>query len=153
MYPWVLGLILKPLEFMGAALKKSVIALAMGVLVGCAATGVKISDDQLASLHKGETTLAQVLASFGPPTSKIKAADGTTTLQYVYAEHKVRAASFVPVVGLFAGGADIRTSVASLRFNPDGTLLDVTSAESQYGTGIGASAGQVAPGQVQQPRQ
>lgn len=134
-------------------MRRFVTTLAAFILAGCAATGVKISEEALASLKPQQTTVDQALAALGAPTSRIRLGDGTTMLQYTYAEAKIRGASFVPIVGAFAGGSDIRTSMATLRFGADGKLIDVTSSESQYGTGIGASAGSVTPGQVPQPRQ
>jgi sulfur carrier protein ThiS len=134
-------------------MKFTTLAAIAALLAGCAASGVKVSDDALAALKAGQTTVADAVAALGEPTSRMRAADGSVVLQYVYAEAKVRAASFVPVVGAFAGGTDTRARVVVLRFGPDGRLIDSTSTDSQYGTGVGASAGAVSPGQVQQPRQ
>lgn len=122
-------------------------------LMACAATGVKVTDEQLAGFRPGQTTIEQVLSALGPPTTRMRLADGTTMLQYVYAEAKVRAASLVPIVGVFAGGTDVRSNVATLRFDASGKLIDVSSAESQYGTGVGTSAGTITPAPVPQPRQ
>lgn len=122
------------------------------LLVACAAMGVKVSDEALASLKPG-TTIANAMDTLGQPTSRMRMADGTTLLQYVYAEATVRAASFVPIVGAFAGGTDVRSSMATLRFDAQGKLLDVTSSESQYGTGVGVSAGKINQTTVPQPRQ
>ena len=122
-------------------------------LTACAATGVKVTEDHLRSLKTGETTVADVTSRFGPPTTRLVNPDGTVVLLYVYGETKVRAASYVPIVGLFAGGADTRSNTATLRFDQAGKLLAVSSSESQYGTGVGASSGNLTPGEVPQPRQ
>lgn len=123
------------------------------VLIGCAATGVKVSDEALSSLKPRQATVDQAIALLGAPTSRMRMGDGSTMLQYVYAEAKIRPASFVPIVGAFAGGTDVRSSMAMLRFGPDGKLIDITTSASQYGTGTGVSAGSVAPDQLPQPRQ
>ena len=128
-------------------------SLSLALLVSCAASGVRVTEAQLASLTKGRTTMQDVVASFGPPTMRTRAADGTTLLQYVYSEAKVRPASFIPLVGAFAGGTDLRSNVATLRFDGNGLLLDVASSETEMGTGVGASAGAVNPQPVPQPRQ
>lgn len=122
-------------------------------VAGCAATGVKITADQLQELRKGETTLQQVESRLGPPTTRTVAADGTISLMYIYAESRVRAATFVPIVGVFAGGADTRSNMAMLRFGADRKLIDYTTSESAYGTGTGVSAGKVAAEPLPQPRQ
>jgi hypothetical protein len=121
-------------------------------LAACAATGVKVTEDQLSSLKTGSSTEAEVVGKLGSPTTRLRMADGSVMLQYVYAEATVRPATFIPVVGLFAGGSDSRSNVVTLRFGADGKLIDTTSASSTYGTGTGLSAGQVAPA-TEQPKQ
>lgn len=123
------------------------------LVVGCAATGVKVTEAQLAQLKRGVTTVEEVTAQFGQPTSRVRMNDGSTLIQYIYAEASARAASFIPIVGAFAGGTDVRASTATLRFDPSGKLSEVTSSASQYGTGIGVSAGGVETTPVPQPRQ
>lgn len=127
------------------------IAVMAASVAGCAASGVKVSDAQLQGLHKGETTVQDVLQMFGPPTTRLHLADGRQVLIYSYAETSVRAATLIPVVGLFAGGADSRASTASLSFDADGKLADFTSSQSQYGTGTGLTAGSVDTSRVAQP--
>lgn len=127
--------------------------LVAALLAACAATGVKVTDRQLGALHKGETTVEQAVAALGAATTRSRSTDGSVTLQYVYAEATVRAASFIPIVGAFAGGTDVRTNMATLRFDPRGKLIDVSTSESQYGTGLGISAGAVDPARVPQPKQ
>ena len=132
---------------------KFILPMLIAALVGCASTGVKVSDEKLDSFKKGESTVSQVLAALGQPTTTMKMGDGTVMLQYAYSEASVRAASFIPVVGLVAGGSDIHVSTAVLRFDAEGKLIDVTRSSSQYGTGTGVSAGQVSTTPIQQPRQ
>lgn len=127
--------------------------LAAMALVACAATGVKVTDEQLAGLVAGVATEADVIQRLGAPTTRLRQGDGTVMLQYVYAEAQVRAASFVPVVGMFAGGSDVRSNLVMLTFGPDGKLRTTMSSASQYGTGTGASAGNISPAGNQQPRQ
>lgn len=122
-------------------------------LASCAASGVRVTDAQLSSLQVGVTTEADVQSRFGAPTARTRNSNGTVQLQYIYAESQIRAASFIPVVGLFAGGSDIKSTMAVLTFGPDGKLKDSWASSSQFGTGIGISAGQISPGNIQQPRQ
>lgn len=121
-------------------------------LGGCAASGVKVSDDQLGSFVVGTTTEADVLGRLGTPTTRTRNSDGTVVLQYVYAEAQVRAATFVPIVGLFAGGTDVKSNAVNLTFGPDGKLKSSSSTASSYGTGMGASSGTTGTA-TQQPRQ
>ena len=120
--------------------------------LGCAATGVRVSDEALARLQPRVTTVDQAVGVLGSPTTRMKMADGTTSLHYVYAEVKIRPASFVPIVGALAGGSDVRTRSVTLRFDVGGQLVDMSTSQSEYGTGTGAAAGATTPGPVQQPR-
>lgn len=126
---------------MPSSIKPLAILLAIAI-AGCASAGVKVTAEQLATLQVGKTTIKDVVERLGPPTMRLVAADGSATFIYSYAQTSTRAATFVPVVGLFAGGADTQASSASLRFAPDGTLLDYTSSDTQIhsGTGVAASS-------------
>lgn len=133
---------------------RALLATAVAVAVaGCAASGVKVSEAQINALQKGVTTADEVVHRFGSPTSRLRTSDGATTLVYSYAESSVRAATFVPVVNLFAGGADVRAQSVVLRFGPDGKLIDYTSSSTQTGTGTGIAAGNVDTSRAPGPQQ
>ena len=120
-------------------------------LAGCASTGVKITDDQISQFKEGETTSQEVIARLGRPTTTMRNPDGTTMLMYVYAEARTRASTFIPIVGMFAGGVDSRSNSVVLTFDQQGILQNTSSSSSEYGTasGIAVDAG----GPVQdQPR-
>lgn len=123
------------------------------LLAGCAATGVKVTDAQVSAFKPGEATEAQVVAALGEPTMRTRLADGSVMVIYSYAESQVRPATFIPVVGALVGGADSRSTAVTLRFGPDGKLIDTSSSTSSFGTGMGAAAGKVETKQIDQPRQ
>ena len=125
---------------------------ASALLVACAATGVKVSDEQVAALKPGETTETQVLAAFGAPTMRMRMPDGTVSLIYSYAEAQVRPATLIPFLGPFVGGADSRSSSVTLMFSPEGKLLNTSSYSSVYGTSMGPASG-AKPAPTDQPRQ
>jgi outer membrane protein assembly factor BamE (lipoprotein component of BamABCDE complex) len=121
------------------------------VLAGCAASGIRVTDDQLKTMKPGETTEAQAVAAFGKPTMRMRQADGSVLVLYTYVEVSTRPETFIPIVGAFVGGADSRTNTVTLRFGPDGRLMDTSASESQIGTGTGLAAG--APDtRLQQPQ-
>lgn len=121
-------------------MKSAIAAVAVSVaLVGCAASGVQVKDEQLSSLAPGETTQQEVIAALGKPTSRIRNSDGTTTILYTYAEARTRASTFIPIVGLFAGGVDTNHSTAILRFDKEGKLIDHSMSEGEMGTATGVS--------------
>ncbi len=122
------------------------------VLVGCAATGVQVKDEQLSSLVPGQTTQEEVIAALGKPTNRIRNSDGSTTILYTYAEARTRASTFIPIVGLFAGGVDTNHSTAILRFDKEGKLIDHSMSEGEMGTATGVSV-DAAPVQNQPRKQ
>ncbi len=83
----------------------------------------------------GIDTLANVTAKLGKPNNKQLAADGTTTIAYISVHTRIKGASFIPVVGLFAGGAKARTASKTFVFGADGFLKSYSSGDSQVNCG------------------
>ncbi len=100
------------------------------ILAGCASSGTKVTEQQAGQFEKGKSTEAEVIARLGTPTSTTRMADGSRLDAYAYTQAQARAASFIPVVGLMAGGADAKVSIVSFKFGPDGLLVDWTSTAS-----------------------
>lgn len=125
--------------------------IATAALTGCAASGVRVTDDQVAHFKKGITTKSDVLQTLGKPTMQMRLGDGTSMVTYSFSETSVRPATFIPIVGAFAGGADSRSNSMTLRFDANDKLIDTTSASFENGTGHGVSAGPV-QGVPDQPR-
>ncbi|WP_322997957.1 outer membrane protein assembly factor BamE domain-containing protein [Castellaniella sp.] len=121
------------------------------ILSACAATGVKVTDDQLSQFHEGQTTKQEVIAALGQPTTTMRNADGTTMVMYTYSEARTRASTFIPIVGAFAGGVDSRASTAVLTFDQNGVLKSTSTSASQYGTATGIAVDGGAP-VTDQPR-
>lgn len=106
------------------------------LFAGCSATsGTKIDEQQAAELRVGSTTVADVLARYGPPSARIQSSDGSQTLTYAHFAWQVNAATYVPIVGLFAGGGSTKGRSVTLRFDPRGRLLDVISSDTTATTG------------------
>ena len=121
-------------------------------LAGCAASGVKVSEDQLAQFKPGTTSEAEVMSALGPPNMRMRLQDGSTMLVYSYFEYTTRASTFIPVVGAFAGGADYKSSSVTLTFDSSGKFKSYSSTESSNGTASGATSGISAPISTDQPR-
>ncbi len=105
-------------------------------LAGCATVGTKVTDDHLTALRPGVTTEADAVQMFGPPTVRTRQADGSVLLAYSHVDMRIRPATFIPFVGLFAGGSDTQTNTVALRFGPDGKLLDTSSSVSAMSSDI-----------------
>lgn len=133
-------------------MKARLATLIAALLAGCGATGVRVTEEQLQSFQKGESTVEHVIAKLGAPNMRTRLPDGTVMLTYSYSEYSARPASFIPIVGPLVGGADVKAAAATLTFSPNGKLIDTFSTESSYGTATNASSGMQSLVETQQPR-
>jgi len=83
----------------------------------------------------GVDTLASVTAKLGKPNTRQLGADGVTTIAYISVHAHIKGASFIPIVGIFAGGAKARTATKTFVFGPDGLLKSYSSGDSQMDCG------------------
>lgn len=131
-------------------LKRSLIYIIAFGLSACASSGVMIDDQKLQQIKKGETTEAQVIGFLGQPTT-ISTSGGQRILIYAGAHVQARPASFIPVVGMLAGGGDVRSSSVVIRVQ-DGVVADISSSQTTIGSGTGFAAGQLIAPVQNQPR-
>lgn len=122
---------------------RKLIALVFVLLAGCAATGVQVSQEAATQFKEGQTTEAQITEKLGAPTStsiqgKVK------TISYVGSQFRTNAASFIPFIGLFAGGSDYKTSVAAYQIDERGVLQKII-----YSTHVGSSRMGTTPAEMQ----
>ena len=119
-------------------MKSAILAIAAAVILGgCVSSGTKVSEAQAGQFEKGKSTEADVVAKLGAPSTVVRQSDGTHIDQYTHVQTQARAASFIPVVGLMAGGADSSMSIVSFTFTPDGLLKDWTSTQNNTGVNTG----------------
>jgi outer membrane protein assembly factor BamE (lipoprotein component of BamABCDE complex) len=106
-------------------------------LSACASTGNKqiTQAGTIAKIEEGRSTKAEVRALVGEPTKVNFQPDRTEVWEYVYSRAQVRPASFVPVVGLFAGGMDVTGRTVTILFNQDGVVEKVGSGSITGGGG------------------
>jgi hypothetical protein len=122
-------------------------------LVACASTGVRVDEAAVAKFAPGKTTYGEVIQALGPPTTSIVRADGHRVILYTYAQARMRASSFVPVVGLFAGGMDAKSTNVSFEFDTQPRPMGpspISPASTSPRSGGGPSAGP--PGRPQSDR-
>lgn len=117
--------------------KAIVIAGLLAAISGCASTGVHVDQRQLGQFKEGVTTEADVLAALGKPTTSMVMSGGTKTLSYVSASVQIKGATFIPIVGLFAGGSDTNTSSVIFTFDKDGKMVSYQSSQTAFETGMG----------------
>jgi hypothetical protein len=117
-------------------------------LSGCMTTGVRVTAEQLAGLKEGVATEVDVTKVLGKPQSTSTSSDGTRMLVFAYMNYQVNGATFIPVVGLVAGGSTMDTSTTVFTFGKDGKMISYNVTESQHQSrngGVGTSTPDTKP--------
>lgn len=105
-------------------------------LAGCAASGVQVSEQMATQFKEGTSTEIEIVKALGPPTS-VTVSSGKRFISYTGMQYQVKGASFIPIVGAFAGGSDYKMSVAMFQIDPAGVLEKITYTTSGSGTRSG----------------
>jgi outer membrane protein assembly factor BamE (lipoprotein component of BamABCDE complex) len=100
------------------------------VLAGCMSSGTKVDERQLTGFERGVTTEDQVIAKLGKPDTRERLDDGTRIDKYTYVHASPKAVNFVPVVGLFAGGANGKSTTVRFTFDQNGLLKSYSTEVS-----------------------
>lgn len=84
----------------------------ISILGGCASAGndkirTETNESVSKNVIKGVTTKDQIKALYGEPGAVSLTDGGNEVWHYAYVYSKANAASYIPVVGLFAGGAHV----------------------------------------------
>jgi outer membrane protein assembly factor BamE (lipoprotein component of BamABCDE complex) len=127
----------------------AILALA-AALAGCGTSGVRVTPEQVASIQRGVSTEADVRAALGAPTG-VSTVNGQRILVYSSASYQVRPESFIPVVGAFVGGADVRSSYVAITIAADGRVADLVTHHHETGATSGLAVPPAAP-VANQPR-
>jgi hypothetical protein len=112
-----------------------------GLLVGCAASGVKVSEQQAESFKAGTSTYNDVVASLGPPTSTTLNSDGSRIAAYNYVSVRSQPQNFIPTINRLAAGYDKEASSVTFAFDQRGVLTGTTSTQSGAAAGANLAAG------------
>ncbi|MDR3471600.1 MAG: hypothetical protein P4M09_07900 [Devosia sp.] len=86
--------------------------------------------DDVAQFKVGVATPDDVIGKLGKPLSVMTTSDGSETLIYGSSHARPKAATFVPIVGMFAGGATGETTAITFVFGPDHLLKNATTNTS-----------------------
>jgi len=122
-------------------MKRIAALLALALLAGCTTSGVKVTEQQLAQLHPGQSTWGDMVAALGEPTATGFTSDANRTATYTFMKISTRPETFIPYVGLFVGGADTKTDSVMLVFAQDGKLKNWAGSSGGIGTGMGLASG------------
>lgn len=90
-----------------------------------------------AEFEAGKATVADIMAKKGKPLYRVSQSDGTQIMAFARTHTAVKGASFIPVIGMFAGGAKTASSIDTYTFDRNGILTAATHTEM----GIDCSGG------------
>jgi outer membrane protein assembly factor BamE (lipoprotein component of BamABCDE complex) len=91
---------------------------------GCAHVhGKKVDSAAVTQIQKGVTTKAELIAKLGEPNSTTQRGDGGEMLMWRYTESQTNAATYVPIVGMFAGGRSTSATVLTVMVGADGNSI------------------------------
>jgi len=97
----------------------------MGALSGCSTTsGTKVEQADIAFMVKGKTKKPEVISKLGPPSVTSVKSDGSEQLVWMHNKSTVDGKSFIPFVGLFAGGGSSETKTLTAEFDKKGLLTN-----------------------------
>jgi len=122
---------------MNKNMKKSLLlSAALFALASCASSGNQVLKDQTtdtvaAKITKGTSSKNDVKVAFGDPTSTSFTDGGNEIWNYAYAKATAKAVNFVPIVGIFAGGADVDKKTLVILFDDTGVVKNYTLSSSQ----------------------
>lgn len=88
-------------------------------------------------LLKGKTTKEEVTSQFGEPYSRSTLDSGEEVWSYAMHNSQMSATSYIPIIGLFAGGRDNQSKTLQITFN--GKVVDkwsFSSGSNNIKTGI-----------------
>lgn len=111
------------------------------LLFGCASIGHMIDQSAADRIKKGETTKGQVIDLIGSPTQVTRLSNGDTTFVYLYVRVASKPESFIPIVGLFAGGSNVQNQIVVVTFGPDDIVKTITSTYGATESNMGVTVG------------
>jgi outer membrane protein assembly factor BamE (lipoprotein component of BamABCDE complex) len=114
--------------------KLSVLILGLIVLGGCVDSGNPTVRDPrvISSIQKGYTTKAQLKTMLGEPQKVTTDSNGTEIWRYSYNETEIDGETFIPIYGLFAGGASSNVTDLDVYFDTNGIVTEYMSSQGNY---------------------
>lgn len=118
---------------------KRTLILALAVaLAGCMSAGKQVAPEAALQFKEGITTETEILSKLGQPTG-MSMHSGKKFLTYSGMQMQMKGASFIPIVGAFAGGSDYKMSMAIYQIDSNGVLEKITYNSSGAGSRMGTT--------------
>ena len=106
-------------------------------LAACVSSGTKVSAEDTKQFKVGVTTEQEIIAKLGTPNKVITNTDGSKVDIYLHVASNIHAASFIPVVGIFAGGTSTNSDSATFTFDPQNVLKSISNSSGQQDVNTG----------------
>ena len=119
-------------------------------LVSCAASGVKVTEEQAQQFKVGASTYTDVTTALGAPTSTSMSSNGTRIAVYSYASFRSQPQNFIPYIGPLVAGYDNQSSAVTFTFDQRGIMTNMASTQTGIAAGANLAAGQNAASQPYQ---
>jgi outer membrane protein assembly factor BamE (lipoprotein component of BamABCDE complex) len=96
--------------------------LALFVLGACASAGNMVIKDETeqsvsSKIVEGKTTKQEIVATYGQPSQTTFTDGGNEIWTYKYAYAIATGASYIPIIGIFAGGANVHSKTLMIMFD------------------------------------
>jgi hypothetical protein len=106
-----------------------------GSLSACGASaGREVDKSKVATYQKGVTPCSQIRADLGQPLETATDVDGSKQLTYGKTETTVRGATFIPIVGWFAGGADTDYDFVQVKCDAKDVYVEYKATKGKVNT-------------------
>ncbi|RJR33379.1 MAG: outer membrane protein assembly factor BamE [Deltaproteobacteria bacterium] len=104
-------------------MKYGALFLSFFIILGCYSMGdQRVSEKgNIDQIKIGVSTKADIKALFGEP-NHVTFGDKEEMWMYMYTRLVTRPTTFIPVVGLFAGGSDMKSNTLTVMFNKEGVV-------------------------------
>jgi outer membrane protein assembly factor BamE (lipoprotein component of BamABCDE complex) len=109
------------------------------LLISCASVGKPIDQEKAAQIKEGQTTKQQVYDLIGSPDRVMTMGMGETYWYYSFARVTTKPATFVPVVGIFAGGHNVQSQYFMVCFGPDNIVKRIIASHGATESNLGVN--------------
>ncbi|HEY9074751.1 MAG TPA: outer membrane protein assembly factor BamE [Desulfobaccales bacterium] len=118
-------------------MRKMVLLILCLFIVGCFSSGNKDIMDytKTSQIQQGKTTKEEARILLGDPNHTTIMPNGDEIWVYSYTRATARPTTFIPIVGLFAGGTDVKGKTISLIFDANGVLKTASQGQMKGGGG------------------
>jgi hypothetical protein len=96
-----------------------------------------VTAEQASASQVGVTTEADVIAKLGDPNMVSTNPDGTKIDTYMHVASSANAVNYIPVVGLFAGGAKSSSETVNFTFDSHNILKSTSSNRTNVNVNTG----------------